>query len=236
MMDLILDVVDLLQLQEIWSWRPSVTAFSRLQRRDGPPGLLRFDLEELVPRLTRLRHSPEWRQNHSESDPAKVPLRDFLATDLLTLYPDTDAATICQQVFRSAYQAFVVGQYRGTVAATCSWLRALAAVRCLAPDDYLDADHLPRSGSPDWIPADITDEIRSLDARYRLAEAGTPAAYVVAEQFWSLLVKAGEHDLAAIPHPNQFGVPFTRLLEVAHTWNRSPSVVGLCYQVALEEL
>ena len=51
-----LDIVDLLQLQEIWSKRPIVTAFTRLEIR--PPAVLSdadFSIGELLPRLARLR-------------------------------------------------------------------------------------------------------------------------------------------------------------------------------------
>jgi hypothetical protein len=121
-------------------------------------------------------------------------------------------------------------------------LHTLAQIRGITPDSFLEPNHLPRAGAAEWIPAEITDEIRSLDTRYEAAEPGTPAAYVVSDDFWTTLVKTGETDIEQTV--NQFcqeedivsaggcRQQLTALVEVAQTWNRSPSVVGLCYQVA----
>lgn len=233
-MHLSLDVVDLLQLQEIWSWRPIVAAFSRLERREPAPiiGAVRFDLNELMPRLARLRHSPDWQQTN---DPARVPIRDLSETDFGLLYPEVDAAQARQALFCAAYHSFVIARCRGPVALTAALLRALAGARRLDADDYLDTNALPRQGSPDWIPADITDEIRVLDARYRVTEPGTPAAYVVADSFWPLLVKAEEADISAAVGAADQRRLLAALVEAARTWNRSPSVVGLCYQIEVED-
>lgn len=244
-MHLVLDIVDLLQLQEIWSWRPIVVAFSRLERREPPPrsGSQRFNLAELVPRLSRLRLSPDWQQIRHHEDPARLPIRDLSDTDLSYLYPEATAAGLRQSLFFAAYRCFVIARYQGAVQPTGTLLRALADVRQLAADDYLDVYALPRQGSPDWIPAEITDEIRCLDTRYQPAEPGTPSAYVIADTFWPLLVKADSRDLDAAARQVSGSLPpescreqLDRLLEVAQMWNRSPSVVGLCYQVQSEEL
>ncbi len=244
-MHLVLDIVDLLQLQEIWSWRPIVTAFSRLERREPLPRTdsLRFNLAELVPRLSRLRLSPDWQQMRHNEDPARLPLRDLSDTDLSHLYPEAEAAGLRQSLFFAAYRCFVMARYQGAVQPTATLLRALAEVRQLAAEAYLDIYALPRQGSPDWIPAEITDEIRCLDTRYQPDEPGTPSAYVIADTFWPLLVKAEGSDLAAAARRASGSLPpeacreqLERLLEVAQMWNRSPSVVGLCYQVQSEEL
>lgn len=236
-MHMLLDVVDLMQLQEVWSWRPIVVAFSRLERRETPTGAggLRFDLAELTPRLTRLRRSPDWQQK--AADPARVPIRDLSEDDFSLLYPGTDAAQARQFLFDSAYHSFVVARYRGPVEATVSLLRSLARARQAETGDYLDQHGLPQSGSPDWIPADITDEIRGLDTRYNAAEPGTPAAYVIADSFWSLPVKANAAALDTEPEPDDYNQHqrLITLIEVARTWNRSPSVVGLCYQIESED-
>lgn len=244
MTQLILDVVDLLQLQEIWSWRPIVVAFSRLERREPQPqvGTLRFELTELMPRLSRLRQSPDWQTAHHNQDPARLPLRDLSDTELNDLYPEIAPDGLRQSLFLAAYQCFVVARHRGADQPTRALLRALADVRQLEADDHLDVYAFPRQGSPDWIPADITDEIRGLDSRYRGAEAGTPAAYVIADSFWSLLLKAEANELDSAARLASSTTPvevcrrqLASLLAVAQLWNRSPSVVGLCYQVQLEE-
>lgn len=237
-MNLHLDVVDLLQLQEIWSWRPIVAAFSRLERREALPGSLRFDLSELMPRLAQLRRSPDWL--HAADDPARLPIRAFSEADLNRLCPDAGADAARRALFYAAYERFVIARYRGRVGLTCRLLRALAGARKLDADDYLDGDDLPHAGSPDWIPADITDEIRGLDARYIGDKPGTPAAYVIADSFWTLLVKAEAADLEAAAERQDEGAPvdahrqLSDLVEVARAWNRSPSVVGLCYQIQSE--
>ncbi|MBI5671236.1 MAG: hypothetical protein HZC41_24835 [Chloroflexi bacterium] len=230
-----LDVVDLLQLQEMWSWRPIVAAFSRLERREPQPamGAVRFDLNELMPRLVRLRHSSGWQQK--TTDPARVPIRDLSESDFSLLYPELDAAQARQALFDAAYHSFVIARCRGPVALMAAWLRALADARRVKADDYLDARALPQPGSPDWIPADITDEIRGLDSRYRAAEPGTPAAYVIADLFWPLLVKAEEADITAAVQNSGDRRQLMALVEVARVWNRSPSVVGLCYQIEAED-
>lgn len=237
-MNLHLDVVDLLQLQEIWSWRPIVVAFSRLERREALPGSLRFDLSELMPRLAQLRRSPDWL--HADDDPARLPIRAFSETDLNRLCPDAGADAARRALFYAAYERFVIARYRGRVGLTCRLLRALAGAQKLDANDYLDGDDLPHAGSPDWIPADITDEIRGLDARYMSDKPGTPAAYVIADSFWMLLVKAEAADLEAAAERQDERPPadarrqLSGLVEVARAWNRSPSVVGLCYQIQSE--
>jgi hypothetical protein len=246
-MQIIFDVVDLLQLQEIWSRRPVVTAFTRLETRPTAlPSSVDFNIDQLLPRLARLKRSPVWLLNskkHSATDPARIPMRDLSEMYLSELYPEsTSGAEVRQSWFQSAYSRFVVAHYHGAVNQTQQILGALARVRQMDADQVLDDNQLPPHGSPEWIPSDITDEIRSLDERYDPAEAGLPATYVISDQFWPLLVKATPDEIEAAAkvccaissftdeaHNRQ---ALTALSEVAIAWNRSPSVVGLCYQAA----
>lgn len=244
-MHVVLEVTDLLQLHEIWSLRPIVSAFSRLERRQPSlsPGQIRFDMAELVPRLSRLRHSPEWQQDKPADDPARLAIRDLSEAHLSQLYPEIEVSIVRQTLFEAAYHSFVVARYQGDVQPTREMLRALAHSRQVDADIYLDQDGQPRQGSPDWIPADITDEIRRLDPRYQPAVSGTPAAYVIADPFWSLLVKANTHEIeaaarrcaAAATQQKQRHQALTSLAALAQVWNRSPSVVGLCYQMNPED-
>lgn len=243
-MQIVFDVADLMQLQEIWSWRPIVTAYSRLERREplfASP--LRFDVAELTSRLTRLRHSPDWRQDGKGDDPARAPIRDLSEAHLSQLYPEAETGSLRQSLFYAVYARFVVARYQADVQLTGLLLRALADRQAVDADHYLDSDGQPRQGSQDWIPVDITDEIRSLDTRYRPAEPGAPAAYVIADSFWSLLVKAETAEIEAVvqqcgdtgTQPDQRLQELTTLVKLARIWNHSPSVVGLCYQVHLED-
>ncbi len=239
-MRLRLDIVDLLQLQEIWSRRPVVTAFTRLEGRPAAiPCGENFNVDGLLPRLARLKVSPLWRVKHLNNDPARVPLHDFSNTHLHELYPEAESgASIRQMLFVSAYSRFVMAHFRGEIEQVCAVFRALAVVRQIDVDDCLDTDIMPRKGSSEWIPADITDEIRSLDVRYKSAEPGLPAAYVVSDSFWSLFVKAEKEDFIRAAR-NACGSSeeascmetLMAMAQVAYAWNRSPSVVGLCYQV-----
>ena len=246
-MQIIFDVVDLLQLHEIWSLRPVVTAFTRLENRQTTlPGCVEFNVDELLPRLVRLKHSPLWRLNNKANptkDPGRLSIRDLSDDHLRELYPESPSAVeVRQSWFRSAYSRFVVAHYHGDADETRRMFTALAHVRHIEPEQCLDADQFPLHGSPEWIPADITDEIRSLDERYDPAEIGLPAAYVIAESFWMLLVKASPSEIDKSAHLNcppndstcaeNYRVALNTLSEVAYAWNRSPSVVGLCYQVA----
>lgn len=244
-MQIALDVVDLLQLHEIWSRRPVITAFTRLEGRQlALPCAVDFNVDDFLPRLARLKRSPVWRANKANlsNDPGRIPLRDLSEDYLAELYPEADSASMMRQsLFNSAYSRFVVAHYRGAVDQMQGILHALATARQMDAEQCLDADLLPRQGSPEWIPADITDEIRSLDERYDPAEPGLPATYVVADQFWSLLVKPTDSEIES---SLRIGCPDGRrdcletnqnaleaLGQVAFAWNRSPSVVGLCYQV-----
>jgi hypothetical protein len=239
-MQIVFDVADLMQLQEIWSWRPIVAAYSRLERRETRfASPLRFDVAELASRLTRLRHSPDWQQDRKTDDPARVPIRDLSEAHLSQLYPETEAASLRQSLFYAAYAGFVIARYQAEVHSTVLLLRALANRQAVGVDSYLDEDGLPRQGSPDWIPADITDEIRSLDARYHSAEPGAPAAYVIADSFWPLLVKAEAAEIEAaaqqcadtVTQQKRCCQELTALVKLARIWNHSPSVVCLCYQL-----
>lgn len=245
-MQIILDVVDLLQLHEIWSRRPVVTAFTRLEGRETAlPCEVDFNVDQLLPRLARLRHSPTWRMNKANvtNDPARIPLRDLSEDYLSELYPEVDsAAAMRQALFTSAYNRFVVAHFQADVELTRRNLQTLVDVRQVATEYCLSDDMLPPHGSPEWIPADITDEIRGLDERYVSSQPGLPATYVVADQFWTLLVKATAEELETAGRLNcdadesECLEANRQVLEilgrVAFAWNRSPSVVGLCYQVS----
>jgi len=245
-MALVLDIVDLLQLQELWGRRPIITAFTRLeQRRTSLACAVDFSVDGLILRLSRLKNSPVWRSNRANlaNDPARIPLGSLSEEYLNELYPESPSPAAARQaLFLSAYNHFVVIQYRGDVRRVQAALRALAGVRGLAPGSFLDASDLPYPGAPDWIPADITDEIRSLDTRYEMAQPDAPATYVVSDEFWTILVKTDADDIQrAAQHsaqgdsalsPGECRQQLAALVEIAQLWNRSPSVVGLCYQVA----
>jgi hypothetical protein len=245
-MQITLDVVDLLQLHEIWSRRPVVTAFTRLEGRQTVlPCEVDFNVDQFLPRLARLKHSPTWRMNKANmhNDPGRIPLRDLSEDYLIELYPEVDSpAAMRQSLFNSAYSRFVVAHYRADVELTRRNLQTLANVRQVASEYCLGEDMLPPPGSSEWIPADITDEIRGLDERYDPTEPGLPATYVVSDQFWPLLVKATAAELKAAERvgcaPDEIDCLAANrqaleiLGRVAFAWNRSPSVVGLCYQVA----
>jgi hypothetical protein len=243
-MRIFLDVVDLWQLLELWGRRPIITAFSRLEQRASPlPCPVEFSVDSLMPRLARLKRSAVWRARPvpASDDPARLPMRDFPEACWLELYPEAPSPSQARQnLFTATYKHFVYAQYTASIEATGMLLRALAQTRQVQELDCLDPDALPKSGAPDWIPADLTDEIRGLDDRYRMAEPGTPATYVIAEAFWLLFVKATTADLDMVAAQactaedaatlDQRRRLLTNLTEVAVAWNRSPSVVGLCYQ------
>ena len=237
------DVVDLLQLQEIWSRRPIITAFTRLETRPTlRPSDTNFTIEDLIPRLSRLKRSPAWlsrRNSPTMTDPARIPLGDLSDEYLLELYPEVESpAAKRYSLFLSVYNCYLVAHYERSVMHTAAALQLLARVRRF--EGVLDSAHLPVEGSPEWIPLNITDEIRSLDDRYDLAEPGAPATYVVAEEFWPLLLKAEPEDVDSVARlAMESSEPafcqtlrdaLTELMTLAHTWYRSPSVVGLAYQ------
>ena len=245
-MKTVFDVVDLLQLQEIWVRRPIAQAYARLERRQTLlPCPVVFQVKWLTPRLGELRNSLAWRTNRLEkhTDPAQMPMCALTDAYIEVLFSDSiSPAQTRQRLFVSAYNHYVISQYRGDVLQTCDLLRALAAARSVEPDDFLGPGSLPMEGSNFWIPVDLTDEIRALDARYDSSKPDTPAAYVVSEDFWPLLVKATPADVetAVAQFCEQTGYDgeadceslLRRLIEVARDWNRSSSVVGLYYQVA----
>ncbi|MBI1277234.1 MAG: hypothetical protein GC179_03805 [Anaerolineaceae bacterium] len=244
-MQISLDVVDLLQLQEIWSRRPIVTAFTRLETRSAlRPSPDTFKIEDLLPRLSRLKRSPAWLSRRSAptiTDPARIPLGDLSDDYLLEMYPEAESAAVKRStLFLSVYNCYLVAHYDQSVTYTAAALQLLARVRHLDSSSILDSENLPAQGSPEWIPLNITDEIRSLDDRYDAAEPGAPAAYVVAEDFWPLLLKAASEDFESAAKLAQESADtqfcdvllqvLTDLSALAHTWYRSPSVVGLCYR------
>jgi len=249
-MNLVLDMVDLLQLHELWGRRPIITAYTRLeQRHTALACAMDFNVDGLLPRLTRLKNSPVWRSNRANltTDPARIPMGNLSEDYLGILYPEAETpASARQALFMSAYNRFVVIQYRCDETNLRGMLDALAKVRDLPIGDFLDANHLPRPGAAEWIPAEITDEIRGLDERYEAAEPGTPATYVVSDDFWTTLVKTGKAEIDQTasrfdPEEAASSVEGCRqqlagLVEVAQVWNRSPSVVGLCYQVEDREV
>ncbi len=117
-------------------------------------------------------------------------------------------------------------------------LAALAEIRRVS--ECLTTSGIPPEGSNFWIPVDLTDEIRALDTRYNSGLPDTPATYVVAEDFWPLLVKASADDVAAAAARCCASDPachddcvrrLRRLIDLAREWNRSSSVVGLYYQI-----
>ena len=248
-MKTVFDVVDLLQLQEIWVRSPIAQAYARLERRQPTlPGPLDFRLMWLMPRLGQLRNSPAWQTNQLEkrSDPAQIPLCAMTDAYLEVLFPDgTSAAEIRRQLFLSVYNHFVVAQYQGDLGQTCGLLRALADARSIESADCLNSANQPLEGSNFWIPVDLTDEIRSLDSRYDGGSADTPAAYVIAESFWPLLVKSTSEEIGAATtqyltqyigstdpvYADRCAAELWRLVELARDWNRSSSVVGLYYQI-----
>lgn len=244
-MQITFDVVDLLQLHEIWSRRPVVTAFTRLEGRQTTlPCAVDFNVDQLLPRLARLKRSPVWRMNQANisNDPGRVPMRDLSEDYLSELYPEANSAAVMRQsLFNSAYSRFVIAHYRADVELTRHALQTLARVRQVALENCFGDDMLPRPGSPEWIPADITDEIRGLDERYDSTEPGLPATYVISDQFWPLLVKASATELEEAERigctPDDTDCleanrqALAIMAQVAFAWNRSPSVVGLCYQV-----
>jgi hypothetical protein len=240
-----LDVVDLLQLQEIWSRRPIITAFTRLETRPTlRPSTTNFTVEDLIPRLSRLKRSSAWlsrRNTPTLSDPARIPLGDLSDEYLLELYPEVESPVAKRySLFLSVYNCYLVAHYERSVIHTAAALQLLARVRRFEGGNILDSAHLPAEGSPEWIPLNITDEIRSLDDRYDSAEPGAPATYVVAEEFWPLLLKAAPEDVdSAAQLAMESSEPtfceavrdaLNELTTLAHTWYRSPSVVGLAYQ------
>jgi hypothetical protein len=249
-MNLVLDMVDLLQLHELWGRRPIITAYTRLeQRHTALACAMDFNVDGLLPRLTRLKNSPEWRSNRANltNDPARIPLGNLSEDYLGILYPEAETpASARQALFMSAYNRFVVIRYSCDETRLCGLLSTLSKVRNLPFGDFLDASRLPRPGAAEWIPAEITDEIRGLDERYEAAEPGTPATYVVSDDFWTTLVKTGEGEIDqtatlfskadAAPSIEACRQQLAGLVEVAQVWNRSPSVVGLCYQVGRGEV
>jgi hypothetical protein len=244
-MKTVFDVVDLLQLQEIWVRRPIVMAFARLEQHPvSLPCPQNFSIKWLTPRLALLRNSSSWQHNQLEhvTDPAQLPLCEFSDDYLNILYPESEApAALRQSLFQSVYNHFVITRFQGELEQTRGLLGALATARSMTLYAPLTDDDLPLEGSSYWIPVDLVDEIRLLDTRYKADEIDTPATYVIADEFWPLLVKATPDDINnAVQrynegHSNGIAEDSARVLnklaDVARAWNRSPSVVGLYYQI-----
>jgi hypothetical protein len=248
-MKTVFDVVDLLQLMEIWVRSPIAQAYARLERRESTLSTpMEFRLMWLMPRLGQLRNSPAWQTNQLEkrSDPAQVPLCAMTDAYLEVLFPDeTSVAEVRRRLFLSVYNHFVVAQYQGEQEQTCGLLRALVDVRSAGSGDYLNNANQPLEGSNFWIPVDLTDEIRSLDSRYDGNSVDTPSAYVISETFWPLLVKSTSEEIGAAAaqymtaslgdtnpvYTERCASQLRRLVELARDWNRSSSVVGLYYQI-----
>ncbi len=241
-MKMVFDVADLLQLQEIWVRLPIAQAYSRLERRQSLlPCPMDFNLKQLMPQIGRLRSSSAWRGNHLEkrSDPAQVPMCALTDAYLEVLFPEQSPPDRTrQQLFLSVYYHFVVAQYQGDLELTAALLSQLAKVR--AVDDCLDSEALPIAGSNYWIPIDLTDEIRSLDVRYDGDLPDTPATYVVADEFWPLLLKVNSDEVMTVAAQyclesvsgciDDCKQRLNQLGELAYNWNRTSSVVGLYYQ------
>ncbi|MBZ0297621.1 MAG: hypothetical protein K8L99_34005 [Anaerolineae bacterium] len=244
-MQTVIDVVDLLQLQETWVRLPIVVAFSRLSQRESIASEeMGFSVEWLQMRLMELRRS--FRQDFHRKgvimDPSKIALSDLSDSYIQVLYPDEESPDVARShLFDAVYRRYVVERYQGEREYTCDLLRALAQLRPVETEDCLNDRALPEEGSSFWIPADLTDEIRSLDSRYDETEPNTPAAYVIADAFWEMLAKANEEEIEQVTIKYaQANVAvdavecqrqLTGLVNIAQMWARSPSVVGLYYQV-----
>ncbi len=243
-MKTVFDVVDLLQLQEMWVRRPILMAFSRLENRQTTfPCNLDLSVSWLQPRLAQLRHTTSWQMNKLEMvrDPGQVPMCDLSDSYLHVLYPDAESPMVARQtLFNAVYQHFIVSQCQINRELVQPLLAHLAEVRAMQPHECLNTQHLPLEGSDFWIPADMTDEIRALDERYDAVQPGTPATYVIADEFWDLLVKATPEEIESVSQKQTIqqlsashdcAEKLNTLVELAITWNRSPSVVGLYYQI-----
>jgi hypothetical protein len=178
-MRLILDVVDLLLLHEVWSRRPVVTAFTRLEGRQTVlPTHLDFNVDQLLPRLARLKQSPVWRANRANltNDPGRIPMRDLSDAYWSELYPEVDSGAAARQShFHSAYSRFIVAHYNGEVEQAQRLFQATAKVRHIDPQQCLDADLMPLHGSSEWIPADIRCSLRPPKPKLTTLPASTAA-------------------------------------------------------------
>ena len=241
-MQAVFDVVDLLQLQEIWVRRPIAQAYSRLERRQSILSCpFDFSVKALMPRLGQLRNSSAWQLNALEKrpDPAQVPMCAFTDAYLEVLFPDDVPSDARRKLFLSVYNHFVVSQYRGDLKQTCALIKKLAEIRTVEPERCLDESDQPLVGSDYWIPVDLTDEIRALDDRYQSFKPDLPATYVVSDDFWPLLVKATNEEINRVVEAycedstcaDDCTMRLKKLVDVARDWNRSSSVVGLYYQL-----
>jgi hypothetical protein len=245
-MQISLDVVDLLQLREVWIRLPIIVAYSRLANRTGAiADPTPFLVDDLVVRLARLRHSAVWLSDPLTrgSDPARLPFADLTDDYLAELFPEAESPTAQRWVlFQAIYKRFVVAYCRDSSELTIDAFRLLARVRQFDLHEYVDSSLLPSEGSAEWIPAEIANPIQMLDCRYQADDADAPGTYVVSDDFWPQIAKSTPEDLTAAtalwhdPGDDQraprMQAMLTRLVDVAVMWQRSPSVVGLCYQLA----
>jgi hypothetical protein len=154
-MKIVFDVVDLLQLQEIWVRRPIAQAYTRLERRQTTlPCPVDFQLKNLMPRLGQLRNSSAWQANRLErrNDPAQLPMCALTDAYLEILFPDMPSPALARQrLFLSVYNHFVVVQHTGDEVETRALLRLLAQARSVDAQDYLSDFNLPLEGSNFWM-------------------------------------------------------------------------------------
>lgn len=241
------DVVDLLQVYEVWVRLPITKVVPRMEHRQTaytPP--FQFESAALTSGLSALRRSASWQRSplaRSTTDPGLLPFCQLSEDMLTTVFPDLESPLPLQQaLFHCVYQHYLVDRYTGAVQETQQILQSLSAIRAINTDEFFRAEGEPKEGSDYWIPVDLTDEVRALDARYNSALANTPATYVVDESFWHLLLKADSNEIdATVWHYCQSNPlaqsasedcarQLRQLVNVAHNWYRSPSVVGLYYQ------
>lgn len=241
------DVVDLLQVYEVWVRLPLVKVIPRMEHRQTlHPTPFQFESAALVSGLSALRRSASWQRSplaKASTDPGLLAFCQLSEEMLQALFPQLTALethlSLQQALFHCVYQHYLVDRYTGAVQETQQLLQALSVIRAINTEEYFRPDGEPKEGSDYWIPVDLTDEVRALDTRYDSSAANTPAAYVVDEGFWHLLLKADSNEIdATVWHYCQMDQAASedcaerlrQLVSVAHNWYRSPSVVGLYYQ------
>lgn len=239
-MQTVIDIVDMLQLQETWVRLPVVRAFGRLSQRESlVEGDMTFSSEWLQGRLYDLRRlaAQGWHRRGLLADPSTIPLGDLSDGFIRVLYPEIDSPAVARQrLFHAVYHRYVMRRYAGAPGMMGEALGTLVPLLSVQTPDCLNAEAAPQEGSSFWIPPDLTDEIRLLDSRHDISEPGTPAAYVIADAFWEMLVKVTTSQIDAAAdccEGDEARECLQHLVEIALLWSRSPSVVGLCYQARL---
>lgn len=241
------DVVDLLQVYEIWVRLPIAKVVPRMEHRQTaytPP--FQFETAALATGLSALRRSASWQRSplaKATTDPGLLPFCRLTEDMLSTVFPQLQTHLPLQQaLFHCVYQHYLVDRFTGAIQETQQLLQSLSAIRASSLEEFFRGDGEPKEGSDYWIPVDLTDEVRALDVRYDSSAVNTPAAYVVDESFWHLLLKADSNEIdATVWHYSQqnplpqaaseaCAKQLRHLVSVAHNWYRSPSVVGLYYQ------